>query len=444
MNTIPRITIAGTHSGCGKTTVTRGIMAALRARGLVVQPFKVGPDFIDPSHHTRICGRPSRNLDPFMMGEDGVRDTFLSASRGADIAVIEGVMGMFDGLDGSDVSSTAHVMHILACPGILVVDTKGMSRSANAIIRGFRSFAGGSGIGAVIFNRIGSDHHREMIEESLEVPALGWLRSRGDLAVESRHLGLKMGFETADALLSAPVFEEAIDVDALLALARSAPPLPASPPEQYSASGGHPVIGVARDEAFCFVYQDNLDRIEQAGGEIRFFSPLHDSFPSCHALYLCGGYPELHAEAVERSRCRVRIKEAADAGMPVYAECGGLISLTESLTTPEGKTFRMAGILPGSTEMTGRIQALGYTHGTCSTPVTGLQKGDVLAGHEFHYSRIICGNEAKFAISLDRGKGISEGRDGMFEHNTVGTYMHAYFSRACARQLVSAAEKFRR
>ena len=177
---IPRVVIAGTHSGCGKTTVTRGIMAALRARGLIVQPFKVGPDFIDPSHHTRICGRPSRNLDPYMMGGDGVLETFRCASRGADIAVIEGVMGMFDGLEGTDLSSTAHLMRILSCPAVLVVDTKGMSRSANAVVRGYRSFDPGADIRAVIFNRVGSDHHRQMIGESLEIPALGWIRSRDE------------------------------------------------------------------------------------------------------------------------------------------------------------------------------------------------------------------------------------------------------------------------
>jgi cobyrinic acid a,c-diamide synthase len=441
---VPRIVIAGTHSGCGKTTVTRGIMAALHARGLTIQPFKVGPDFIDPSHHTRICGRPSRNLDPYMMGEDGVMDTFRYASRGADIAVIEGVMGMFDGFEGTDLSSTAHVMRILSAPAVLVVDTKGMSRSANAVISGYRSFDGAADIRAVIFNRVGSDHHRQMIETSLESPALGWLRSRDEIAVDSRHLGLKMGFETGETLSQAPFFEEAVDIDALLSLARSAPPLPEYIPKESPASGARPVIGVANDEAFCFSYQDNLDRIREAGGEIRFFSPVHDPLPPCDALYLCGGYPEIHAAGLEKSVCREQIREAADAGMPVYAECGGLIYLMESLTGVDEKEFRMAGILPGIAEMTGRIQALGYTRGSCITAVSGLKKGDVISGHEFHYSRIHCGPGARFVISLNRGKGIRDGYDGMYEHNTVGTYIHAYFSRDFAHQLIRSAEEFRR
>jgi cobyrinic acid a,c-diamide synthase len=444
MISVPRIVIAGTHSGCGKTTVTRGIMAALRARGLIVQPFKVGPDFIDPSHHTRICGRPSRNLDPYMMGEDGVLETFRRASRGADIAVIEGVMGMFDGFEGTDLSSTAHVMRILSAPAVLVVDTKGMSRSANAVIRGYRSFDPGADIQSVIFNRVGSEHHRQMIETSREIPALGWLRSRDEIAVESRHLGLKMGIETEDSLFQAPFFEEAVDIDALISLARSAPPLAECIMTESPVPENSPVIGVANDEAFCFSYQDNLDRLQEAGGRIRFFSPVHDPLPPCDALYICGGYPEIHAAALEKSVCRNQIREAADAGMPIYAECGGLIYLTEFLTGVDEREYRMTGILPGTTEMTGRVQALGYTRGSCITPVSGLMSGDAIIGHEFHYSRIYCDPGAQFAISLHRGKGIRDGSDGMYEHNTIGTYMHAYFSRDFACQLVRSADKNRK
>ena len=188
--------IAGTHSGCGKTTIACGIMAALTARGLKVQPFKVGPDFIDPSHHTRICGRPSRNLDPCMMGEQGCIDTFIRATAGADIAVIEGVMGVYDGMDGSDFASTAHVARTLNAPVILVVDIKGMSRSALALIRGYQDFDPTLSITGVILNRVGSRRHREMIEGSVSLPTLGWIPKREDLTIESRHLGLKMAHET--------------------------------------------------------------------------------------------------------------------------------------------------------------------------------------------------------------------------------------------------------
>ncbi|MDD3622085.1 MAG: cobyrinate a,c-diamide synthase, partial [Methanofollis sp.] len=219
---IPAIVIAGTHSGCGKTTLASGIMAALQARGLEVQPFKVGPDFIDPSHHTAICGRPSRNLDPFMMGEDGVARTFLAASVGADIAVIEGVMGMYDGLEGGDLGSTAHVARILGAPVVLVADVGGMSRSAHALVRGYTTYDPAVRFAGVIFNRVGSPRHREMIEEELTVSALGWVPTKKEKAVSSRHLGLAMAGEASMAAFG-EVCEAHCDLDALVASATSAP-----------------------------------------------------------------------------------------------------------------------------------------------------------------------------------------------------------------------------
>ncbi len=225
MISIPRIVIAGTHSGCGKTTVASGIMAALTARGLVVQPFKVGPDFIDPSHHTKICGRISRNLDPFMMGEDGCTDTFIRATRGADIAVIEGVMGIYDGVDGSDLASTAHVARILQAPVVLVVDAKGMSRSVHALIDGYHRYDPTLVFSGVIFNRIGSIRHRSMIEPFLALPAFGYIPRTEELALESRHLGLKMAHEAGDMGEFGRIVEESCDLDALVAAASQAPPM---------------------------------------------------------------------------------------------------------------------------------------------------------------------------------------------------------------------------
>ena len=223
MTAIPCIVIAGTHSGCGKTTIACGIMAALTARGLKVQPFKTGPDFIDPSHHTRICQRTSRNLDPFMMGEQGCIDTFIRATTGADIAVIEGVMGLYDGIDGTDFSSTAHVARILNAPVILVVDIKGMSRSVQALIRGYREFDTTISIAGVILNRVGSLRHRRMIDGSVSLPTLGWIPKREDIALESRHLGLKMAHETGSMTEFGSVIEEFCDLEALIALAKKEP-----------------------------------------------------------------------------------------------------------------------------------------------------------------------------------------------------------------------------
>ncbi|HOB60444.1 MAG TPA: cobyrinate a,c-diamide synthase, partial [Methanoregulaceae archaeon] len=252
---IPRIVIAGTHSGCGKTTVARGLMQCLRKRGLIVQPFKVGPDFIDPTYHSSITGRISHNLDPFMMGEDGVRGTFLRACKGADIAIIEGVMGLYDGLDGTDDASTAHVMRILRAPALLVVDVRGMSRSAHALIGGFRSFDRTLDMRGVIFNRLGSPRHRAMIERNLTVPAYGWIPRDPCLTVESRHLGLKMAFELEEEPRSLDLIGSSCDVEGLLSVASSAPPLPPAIHQKRSPEA-KVRIGIASDAAFCFYYQD--------------------------------------------------------------------------------------------------------------------------------------------------------------------------------------------
>jgi cobyrinic acid a,c-diamide synthase len=379
-----------------------------------------------------------------MMGTEGVLETVHRASRGADIAVIEGVMGMYDGLEGTELSSTAHLMKILSAPAILVVDAKGMSRSANAVIKGFQSFDTGCTLAGVIFNRVGSGNHRRMIEATLDLPAVGWLSWREDITIGSRHLGLKMGFEGTDSALFAPVFEEAVDIDMLERIARSAPHLPDPRPHDISPVDGNPVIGVAMDEAFCFYYQDNLDRIREAGGEIRFFSPIHDTFPLCDALYLGGGYPELHGAAIEQSECRNKIREAADEGMPIYGECGGLIYLTGHIAGVGQKEYRMAGVLPAATEMTGRIQGLGYTTGICRNAVSFLHGGDEITGHEFHYSRVQCDPDARFAIGLRRGRGIQDGLDGMYVQNTIGSYTHAYFSHDFVRNFMHAAVRFSR
>ncbi|NLA38258.1 MAG: cobyrinate a,c-diamide synthase, partial [Methanomicrobiales archaeon] len=331
MRPIPRIVVAGTHSGCGKTTLASGLMAALTARGFAVQPFKVGPDFIDPTHHSAICGRISRNLDPFMMGEEGVRETFLSATTGADIAVVEGAMGLFDGLEGSDAASTAHVAKILDAPVLLVVDAGGASRSVHAIVQGYAGFDPAVRIAGVIFNRIGSPRHRAMIEATESVPACGWVPRRGDLAVRSRHLGLEMAAEDGAMARFGGVVEETCDIPGIMGLARSAPPLPA-PPEAPGLPEAQIRLGVANDAAFCFYYADNLDRLAQAGAELIFFSPVADRLPEMDALYMGGGYPELHAEALAASRCREDVRRVVDDGMPVFAECGGLIYLSERLT----------------------------------------------------------------------------------------------------------------
>lgn len=441
MRQIPRVIVAGTHSGCGKTTLASGLMAALAARGLAVQPFKVGPDFIDPTHHSAICGRTSRNLDPFMMGEAGVRETFVRASAGADIAVVEGVMGLYDGLEGTDIASTAHVAKILDAPVLLVVDAGGASRSVHAMVRGYAGFDPAVRVAGTIFNRIGSPRHLAMIEETKSLPVYGGIPRRKDLAVESRHLGLAMAAETGAMAGFGAVVEETCDLSGIIDLARSAPSL--APAESPGRPEAEVRIGVARDAAFCFYYADNLDGLARAGAELVFFSSMADRLPDVDALYFGGGYPELHAEALAASRCREDVRRVVDDGMPVYGECGGLAYLTERLTTGEGD-YPMAGVLPAATEMTGRIQGLGYVEARVvgTTPV--LAPGSAFRGHEFHYSRLDCAPDARFVLDLLRGRGIDGGRDGLAVQNAVGQYTHAYFPEGFAETLVRAGEAYRR
>ncbi|MGD0535067.1 MAG: cobyrinate a,c-diamide synthase [Methanoregula sp.] len=441
---IPRILIAGTHSGCGKTTIASGLMAALVARGVTVQPFKTGPDFIDPSHHTLICGRPSRNLDFCMMGETGIRRTFAEASAGADIAVIEGAMGLFDGREGSDTASAAHVARILKAPVILVVDVHAVSLSIHAVVKGFRDFDPRVKIAGIIYNKIGSDRHRQMIAQEEFVPALGWVPKQPESEVKSRHLGLVMAHESPAMKTYGRVIAESCDLDRILDIARAAPPLniPVPVAQKTPAARHRPVIGVARDDAFCFYYQDNLDRLARAGAELHPFSPTADTEPDVDAIYIGGGYPELHAEALERSRCRQFIRDRAAAGMPIYGECGGLMYLCGSLEAD--REYEMTGVLPARAVMTKKLQALGYVQGAFGSRA-GLWTGTVaIQGHEFHYSRVECDPEARFAIRLGHGAGIGDGNDGLTEYNTIGTYTHAYFTDAFCRKFVAAAAAFKK
>ncbi len=439
---IPAFLIAGTHSGVGKTTVTLGLMAALRARGLVVQPFKVGPDFIDPSHHTAVCGRPSCNLDPFMMGEEGVRRSFCSALAGADVAVVEGVMGLFDGMDGTEVSSSAQVAKILDLPVLLVINVHGMSRSAAAMEKGFSEYDPLLRLEGTILNRVGSERHLAMLKSSMKLPIFAALPREREMEMKSRHLGLVMGFEKEhDVSTLAALLERHAAIEEILNLKLTASPCPIL--AEKDAAEKSVRIGIARDEAFCFYYYENLRELERLGAELVFFSPLEDDLPDVDGLYIGGGYPELHAARLEAAPARRQIKRASEEGMPIYGECGGLMYLGRAIELETG-TYEMVGALPGTTIMTKRLAALGYAQAEVvgENPVAGL--GKTLRGHEFHYSRFDCDRDARFAYRLDRGKGIQGGRDGLVEHNTLGGYLHAHFYSFSVDRFIESCRNYRR
>lgn len=401
-------------------------MAALSKR-YSVQPFKVGPDFIDPTHHTKLCGRPSRNLDSYIMGERGVLETFARASKGADFCIIEGVMGLFDGVDDTEVASTAHIAKILNVPVVLVVNSRGISRSAAALVKGFAEFDSVD-IRGIILNNAGSERHAGLIRDSLrgagiDIPVIGALPNSQELSIPSRHLGLHMACEdTTDTALLSGFIEKHVDIEAVRAIAADfrAPDIDRDEPDtEYSAR-----IGIALDSAFCFYYQDSFDELKRLGAELVFFSPMGDRLPEVDGIYLGGGYPELYARELSASGTRDEIKKAAEEGMPVYGECGALLYLNGSLTTD--RTYRMAGILGADSRMTGRLAALGYTEAETisASPLAG--KGKMIRGHEFHYSVTECDRDARFVYRLRRGKGITRGMDGLMEHNTMASYMHTH------------------
>ena len=437
---IPAALIAGTHSGVGKTTVTLGLMAALKRRGYSVQPFKVGPDFIDPSHHTAICGRPSRNLDPFMMGIDGIKRSFCSGIAEADAAIIEGVMGLYDGMDATEVGSSAQVAKTLGVPVLLVINVHGMSRSARAIELGFTSFDSDVSIAGTILNRVGSERHLSMLRSSLKLPIIGAIPRKKEIELKSRHLGLEMGFEKEhdlDAL--ADLVEDHVDLDKILELTCD----PCLDLKKEPEHKGIVRIGVASDEAFCFYYQENLSELRKRGAEIVPFSPIRDELPDVDGIYIGGGYPELHAKELEKGKARDQIKAASEDGMPIYGECGGLMYLTKGLVS-EGTQYNMVGALPATTIMTKKLQALGYVEASVirSNPIVHL--GKVIRGHEFHYSRIECEGDARFAYKLLRGKGIDDGFDGLVEHSTLGGYLHTHFYTYPVDRFIESCEEYRR
>jgi cobyrinic acid a,c-diamide synthase len=431
------IIIAAPSSGCGKTTVTLGLLAALRRRGLAVAPFKVGPDFIDPGHHARSCGRVSRNLDGWMCGEAAVREIFARGCDGADLAVVEGVMGLFDGAAGdSDEGSTAQVARWLEGRVVLVVDAGAMARSAAALLQGFCRFDPSLDFAGVVFNRVAGSRHEDLLRQAVALvpglpPVLGCLPRDLEVSLPERHLGLTTaqdipGVETFYDRL-AGLLESHLDIDQLLA-GTFPHPRPLSPGERRGEgpTGGKVRIAVARDEAFCFYYPENLELLEKAGAQLVFFSPLHDEgLPSgVDGVYLGGGYPELHAGRLAKMTGLLRgLREAAQGGMPIYAECGGFMLLAESL---DGHP--MAGIFPAQARMLPRRKALGYREVTFTGDAPLGPAGMTVRGHEFHYSEMEMPPSVPRCYRLGRRGGEDLAAEGYRLHNVLGSYVHLHFA----------------
>lgn len=451
---IARVVVAGTASGAGKTSVACGLIGALRRTGLVVQGFKVGPDYIDPSYHALASGRPPRNLDAFLSGPELIAPLARHGGAGADIAVIEGVMGLFDGASGrGELASTAHVAKLLRAPVILVVDASAMARSAAAIVHGYATFDPDVDVAGVIFNKVGSDHHEALLREAtapLGIPVLGVLRRDERVGAPERHLGLVPADEresraraALDALADATA--ASIDLAAVERLARSAPALDgpawsAGPVEGATRAR----IAIARGPAFSFHYTENLELLEATGAELAPFDPLRDeALPGdAGALVLAGGFPEIFgAELETNAALRAEVRAFAASGRPVLAECGGVLYLCADL---DGHA--MCGVLPAHGRMAGRL-TLGYRDAVAATATPWLAAGERVRGHEFHYSTVeATGDGAAPAWSLTaRGTTRDEG---LVAGGVQASYLHVHwaahpelarrFSRAAAAPVPAA------
>ncbi len=423
--------IAGNKSGSGKTTITLGIMEALKRRGLSVRPFKAGPDYIDPGLHASLCEKPSYNLDTWMMGTEGVKNSFKAAMSGNDMGVVEGVMGLYDGKGGiGEEGSTAHLAKTLNLPVILVVDASSMARSIAALIKGFTEFDPALKFLGVIVNRVASERHAEIVRDAVStlksVKLLGMIPRETGLKLGERHLGLVTRGDILDKKWSAfiknagDLVEEHIDLDLIIKKTR----------KKTKANGRAVVkrptssirIGLARDPAFSFYYEENLDILKSYGAELVEFSPINDIAlpPALSGLYIGGGYPELYAEELNANKAmRAEIKAFSRAGRPVFAECGGLIYLGRKVRSTGGLSHEMAGVFPWTVRMLKKRKALGYRELTACDGTPFLEKGERVRGHEFHYSEL-CGNYPKVTRAF--------GGEAFLKNKTIVTYTHLCFA----------------
>ncbi|MHB1324958.1 MAG: cobyrinate a,c-diamide synthase [Thermoleophilia bacterium] len=460
------LAIGGVASGVGKTTVAIGLMGAFRRQGIRVAPFKTGPDYIDPGYHLAATGVPSRNLDTWLTSAPVVQEIYARGAAGADVAVIEGAMGLFDGRAGvGDQCSTAEIARLTGAAVVLVVDCARQARSLAPVLAGFAAFDRRLNLAGAILNNVGSPAHRRILEDAAReagVPLLGVLPRRRDISLDSRHLGLVQAEEPVAAAgrrngeSVAEVIERIIDqvegnvdLEAMLELSRGAAAV-VEPQPAAAVAPAAPVLpgqsrirlAVARDEAFSFYYLDSLEALEVAGAELIYFSPLHDpELPACDGLYLGGGYPEMFAAGLEaNASMRVSLATAVNDGLPVYAECGGLVYLCRELEV-DGRQRSMAGALPLKARMTGSRQALGYVEAEARTDNLMFASGERVRGHEFHWSAIDW-QEENLAYDCFSSREPGGRVDGFSAGNLLASYVHINFAgnpRAAERLIEACA-----
>ncbi len=450
----PRLVVAAPASGHGKTTVATGLMAALRARGLAVSPHKVGPDYIDPGYHALATDRPGRNLDPVLCGEQLVGPLFLHGAAGADVAVVEGAMGLFDGRGATSYGSTAHVARLLGAPVLLVVDASSQGRSVAALVQGFRDHDRSVRLAGVVLNRVASQRHEEILRAALAdlgVPVLGALRRDAAVGTPSRHLGLVPAAERATDAVAAverlgALVADAVDVDAVLALAHSCTALPGvgwepsvqpGPTGRVDRAGAavrpRCVVAVAGGSAFTFSYAETTELLAAAGAEVAVFDPLRDeALPAgTRALVIGGGFPEMHVERLSANeRLRAEVHALAASGAPVLAECAGLLYLGAEL---DG--LAMCGVLDVVGQMSPRL-TLGYREARAVTDSVLATAGATVRGHEFHRTTVEPGRGATPAWTLDDGRA-----EGFVQGGVHASYVHVHWAAHpdTARRLVAAA-----
>jgi cobyrinic acid a,c-diamide synthase len=445
--------VAGPASGVGKTTTSLSLCAALRARGLTVQAFKCGPDYLDTGHLSAVTGRPARNLDGWMLDEAANRTVFVRAAADADIAIVEGMMGLFDGVSGQgDRGSAAEIAKWLSLLVILVLDASKSARSIAAVLRGFEVFDPTLRFAGVVLNGVAGESHYQMLKDAIRstspTPLLGWFPRDESVRIPERHLGLRTAQEEPSWDQKTEAFAALAETHlALDELLRSAPDLLIEPHrEQRPTTSARVSIGVAQDRAFCFYYQGNLDLLEQAGARIVPFSPLRDVHlpKGIDALYLGGGYPEIHAAQLSaNTSLAAEIRAFAQEGRPIYAECGGMMYLSEQLRTSDGQIFPMTGVLPVEIEMTSKPVRFGYVEVELMRDCLLGTKGTALRGHSFHYSRSTATRELPEAFHARYTLSGKNEVEGVVFRNVLASYIHLHFGGApsMAAAFVNATEE---